>query len=135
MRYERLSTEPQPADEDWAFLYHDDGNPVRDHFVCYRVSEFGRPRRYVVAHMACEDTDFYDYRGAPPEQRGLQIHAVYRVHGSERTNGYDQHHIVICFADKSVEFTGLDFGISEPAAGLSAAGVLLDHVRRSGVGR
>jgi hypothetical protein len=70
MRYEKLTNEPQPSMEDVAFLYHDDGNPVRDHFVCYRVSQFDRPRRYVVAHMASEDTDFYDYRGAPPEQRG-----------------------------------------------------------------
>ena len=133
MRYERLSDEPQPADEDVAFLYHDDGNPVRDHFVCYRVSAFGQPRRYAVAHMSCEDTDFYDYRGAAPEERGLQIHSVYRVHGSERTNGYDQHHIAICFADKSVEFTGLSFGISDAIEGSNAAAVLLEYVRRSGV--
>jgi hypothetical protein len=58
---------------------------------------------------------------------------VYRVHGSERTNGYDQHHIVICFADKSVEFTGLSFGISDPIEGGNAVAVLLEYVRRSGV--
>lgn len=136
MRYEKLSNEPQPSDEDLAFLYCDDRNPVRDHFVCYRVSEFGQqPRRYVVAHMSSEDTDFYDYRGAAPEDRGLQIHSVYRVHGSEQTNGYDQHHILFCFADKSTEFTGLSFGISEPIEGPNAASVLIDYVRRSGVCR
>lgn len=136
MRYEKLSNEPQPADEDLAFLYHDDGNPVRNHFVCYRVSEFGQPRRYVVASLASEDTDFYDYHGAPPEDRGLQLHTVYRVHGSDKTNGYDQHHIVFCFADKSIEFTGQSFRISEPMEGRNAAFVLADYVlRQFGVGR
>jgi hypothetical protein len=130
MRYERLSNEPQPADEDIAFLYQDDGNPVRDHFVCYRISPFEQPRRYVVAHMASEDTDFYNYRGAPPEDRGLEIFAIYRLHGSDKTNGYDQFHIILCFADKSIEFTGLSFGISEPMEGPSAASVLLDYLRR-----
>ena len=136
MRYERLSNELQPAGEDLAFLYHDDGNPVRDHFLCYRVSAFGHPRRYAVAHMACEDTDFYDYRGAAPARRGLQIHSVYRVHGSEKTDGYDDEHIVFCFADKSIEFTGLSFGISEALEGSNAASVLIDYVRRrSGIAR
>lgn len=134
MRYEKLTSEPHPADHEVAFLYHDSGNPVRDHFVCYNVSgPSQRPRRYVVAHMASEDTDFYDYNGAPPEDRGLHIFSVYRVHGSERTAGYDQHHIVLCFADKSIEFTGLSFGISDPVEGGSAAAVLVEHVRRSGV--
>ena len=135
MRYEKLSSEPQPSVEDLAFLYHDDGNPVRDHFVCYRVSGPDQPLRYAVASMASEDTDFYDYRGAAPEDRGLQIHSVYRVHGSDKTNGYDQDHIILCFAGKSIEFTGLSFGISAPIAGRSAASVLVDYVRQSGVGR
>lgn len=135
MRYQRLSSAPQPAEEDLAFLYHDSGNPVRDHFVCYRVSKSGQPCRYVVAHMASEDTDFYDYHGAPPEDRGLEIHTVYRVHDSDQTNGYDQHHIIFCFAGKSIEFTGQSFGISEPLEGTNAASVLVDYVRRSGVGR
>ena len=135
MRYEKLSNAPQPADEDLAFLYLDDGDPVRDHFVCYRVSEYGEPPRYVVAHMSSEDTDFYDYRGASPEERGLRIHSIYRVHDSEKATGYDQYHIVLCFADKSIEFTGLSFGISEPSAGSSAVSVLLEYIRQTGVGR
>jgi hypothetical protein len=131
MRYERLVDEARPVTGDVAFLYHDDGNPVRDHFVCYCVDNSRRPRRYVIASMACEDTDFYDYRGPAPARRGLQIYSVYRVHGSEHTNGYDQHHIVICFADKSIEFTGLSFGISVPLEGTNAAAVLAAHVLRS----
>jgi hypothetical protein len=134
MRYEKLSNTPQPTAEDLAFLYRDDGNPVRDHFVCYRVSGDGEPRRYVVACMASEDTDFYDYRGVAPEERGLQIHSIYRVHGSEQANGYDQYHIVLCFSDKSIEFTGQSFGISEPITGSSAVSVLVDYIRGSGVG-
>jgi hypothetical protein len=134
MRYVKLSDVPQPAYEDVAVLYRDDGNPVRDHFVCYRVSRLTEPRRYAVASMASEDTDFYDYRGPPPESLGLQLHTIYRVEDSNRVHGYDRHHIVLCFADKSIEFTGQSFGVSEPVEGRSAVAVLLDHVRRSGVG-
>jgi len=131
MRYEELPNAPTPADNDFAWLYCDDGNPVRDHFVCYRISGGAeRPRRYAVAHMASEDTDFYDCRAAPPLGAG-----VYRVHGSERTRGHDQDHIMICFAHKVVEFTGESFGISDPIAGSSAAAVLAEYVRQPGVGR
>ena len=133
MWYDKLSNAPQPADEDLAFLYHDDGNPVRYHFVCYSVNKHGEPRRYAVAHMASEDTDFYDYRGAPPEARGLQVQSIYRVHDSEQAHGYDQHHIILCFLDKSIEFTGQSFGISEPIAGSSAISVLIDFIRCTGV--
>ncbi len=84
--------------------------------------------------MASEDTDFYDYRGAAPEERGLEIHTIYRVQDSERAHGYDKYHIVICFSDKSIEFTGQSFGISQPISGRSAVSVLLDAVRQSGVG-
>jgi hypothetical protein len=86
MRYEKLSNVPHSTDEDLAFLYCDDGNAVREHFVCYRVSGSGEPRQYVVVHMASEDTDFYDYRAAAPEERGLEIQTVYRVQGSEQAN-------------------------------------------------
>ena len=134
MRYVKLSAVPQPSDEDLAFLYRDDGNPVRDHFVCYCISRSAEPRRYAVASMAAEDTDFYDYRGPPPEDRGLELHTIYRVEGSDRVRGYDQHHIVLCFTDKSIEFTGQSFGVSEPIEGQSAVSVLIDHVRRSGMG-
>jgi hypothetical protein len=84
--------------------------------------------------MSSEDTDYYDYRGAAPEGRGLQIHSIYRVHDYERAHGHDQHHIVLCFSDKSIEFTGLSFGISKPMSGSSAVSVLMGYVRQSGVG-
>jgi hypothetical protein len=38
MRYEKFEDAPMPADNDFAWLYCDDGNPVRDPFVSYRVS-------------------------------------------------------------------------------------------------
>lgn len=132
MRFEKLTDTPQPADEDLAFLYRDDGNPVRDHIVCYLISGRGDLRRYAVACMAAEDTDFYDYRGAAPEERGLETNSIYRVYDSEHTHGYDQHHIVFCFTDKSIEFTGQSFGISEPILGSSAVSVLIEYVRPSG---
>lgn len=123
-RYEKLSA-LSPSEGDVAFLYFDDGNPVRDHWVCYCISGFERPRRYAIASMASEDTDFYDYRGNPPADRGLQANSVYRVHGSDKVSGYDQEHIIICFSDKTVEFTGLSFGISGPYDGDSALSVLI----------
>ena len=131
MRYEKLSSEPQPSTEDLAFLYHDDGGVMRKHYVCYCVSAFDQPRRYVVAHMASEDTDFYDYHGAPPEERGLLIHSVYRVHDSYVTTGYDQDHIILCFTDKSIEFAGQVFDISESVEGSDAASILANYVWRS----
>jgi hypothetical protein len=134
-RHEKLLSAPAPAWDEVALLYYDDCNPVRDHFVCYCVSGPERPRRYAVASMASEDTDFYDYNGPAPEARGLETYCIYRVHGSDKVSGYDQHHIVLCLSEKTIDFTGQSFGVSEPEEGSSALTVLLDHVRRSGVGK
>ena len=105
-RYEKLSGPPPSLDE-VAFLYFDDGSPVRDHWVCYCISGFEHPRRYVIAQMSAEDTDFYEYHGGRPEDRGLEIYSVYRVHGSDQVGGYDQEHIVICFGDRRSSLPGL----------------------------
>lgn len=130
-RYEKLWTDLSPVLDEVAILYFDDGNPVREHFVCYRVAGPERQPRYAVAHMASEDTDFYDYRGAAPAERGLEEYGVYRVHDSDRVAGYDQHHIILCLSGKTIEFTGLSFGICGPTEGRSALAVLLEHVRAS----
>ena len=83
-RYEKLWTDLSPVLDEVAILYFDDRNPVREHFVCYRVAGPERQPRYAVAHMASEDTDFYDYRGAAPAERGLEEYGVYRVHEHAR---------------------------------------------------
>ena len=130
--YEKLAEERVPKLDELAFLHFDDQNPVRDHWVCYCVSGFERPRRYAIASMAAEDTNFYDYCGAPPADRGLEIYSMYRVHDSDRVNGYDQEHIIICFADRTIEFTGLSFGVSGPFNGQSALRVLVSQLPKQG---
>lgn len=133
-QFEKLLNVLPPAWDEVAFLHYDDCNPVRHHFVCYCVREPDRRRCYAVASMAAEDTDFYDYHGAAPAVRGLEEYSVYRVHGSDKVCGYDQHHIIICLSDKTIEFTGQSFGIGGPIEGRSALAVLLQYIRGSGVG-
>lgn len=130
MRYQLVSDLPPPISEDLAFLYHHDGFPVRFHFLCYRVGD--EPGRYVIVRTASEGTDFYDYRGASPEDRNLPCYSVYRVEDSDQIGGYDQFHYLFCFADKSIEIVGQSFGCSAPIEGFSAASVLLQELKRNG---
>ena len=83
--------------------------------------------------MAAEDTDFYDYNGPAPEDRGLTTYSIYRVLDSENVNGCDQDHIIICLSDKSIEFTGASFGIRGPYEGSSALVILFENVQKSGL--
>jgi hypothetical protein len=130
-RYEKLSAPSQPEEDEVAILFYDDCNPVRSHYVCYRTGGYGgKGPYYAVAHMASEDTNYSLYHGPAPHDRGLDPYSIYRVHGSDKLNGFDREHIVLCLSDKTIELAGMSFAVSDPVEGKSAVAVLLDHVRR-----
>lgn len=131
--YERLFI-PNPPDsfrerQEIALLYCDDTHPFREHFVCYRAA--GGPSqapRFVVAAMSAKDSDFFDYRGPAPSQRGLSAGAIYLFRNSPQAKGDDTEHVIIALADKTIEFTGMAFNLSPPIEAASAAAALWRHM-------
>ena len=111
-----LSPKPSAESEEIAILYSDDGNPVREHILCYHThrgtGSNTKNKYYSIFSMASEDTDYYEYNGKPPHKRDLNESTFYKVENSVEVSGYDQDHIVICLLDKTIEIVGLTYGIS-----------------------
>jgi hypothetical protein len=128
MTYEKLTNALQPCCADFAFMHEDTGGPLRDHWVCYRVSENGPVRQYAIAGLSSEGSGFYDYHAPPPEERGLDLYGIYRVHGSDKAAAHEQHYVV-CLCDLSIDITGEHFGVLGPLDGRHPGAVLAESLR------
>jgi hypothetical protein len=98
--------------------------------VCYRAAgPDGDRARFIVASMSSKDSAFFDYNGGAAAERGLVAGSIYLVRNSPRVVGEDTEHVIIALADKTIEFTGMAFNISQPIQAPSAAAALWQHVR------